>query len=92
MWLFVVLGIEIITFLLLFVYVGAIILLLLFVLMILMLELQGEKLKLVVFVFSLCSLKLAKSLSLIGGKMRGVLFYWSGAFIYSMERGLLHGV
>jgi len=52
--LFVVLGVEFIAFLLLLVYVGAIMVLFLFVLMILMLnedELQGEKSKLVVFVF-----------------------------------------
>ena len=52
--LFVVLEAEFIAFLLLLVYVGAIMVLFLFVLMILMLneeELQGEKSKLVVFVF-----------------------------------------
>jgi len=54
--LFVVLGIEFIAFLLLLVYVGAIMVLFLFVLMILMLneeELQGEKSKFVVFAFLL---------------------------------------
>ena len=58
--LFVVLGAELLAFLLLLVYVGAIMVLFLFVLMILMLneeEIQGKKSKLVVFVFyfSSCS-------------------------------------